>query len=151
MTSSRPIDAGLAAMVAFIVAATVLTKGDALYIGLWYYILVPLTILGLCAAIRPQPFFLLGASVALSITFIAYLRINWGASYPDGLLGLGHLFSLPGALIGAVIAAIASKRHVFVGSFLAIVVGFLGVSVGFFCNQLLVCNTFMWCGPLSFK
>jgi hypothetical protein len=149
MTPSRPIDFCLAAIVAFAMAAFVLIEGDALYIGLWYYLFVPFAILGLCAIIRPKPFFFFGASLALSITFISYLLINWGASRPDGLLGLGHLFSLPGALIGVLIAASISKRHVFVGSPLATIVGFLGVSLGFLSNQLLVCNTVMWCGPLS--
>lgn len=75
--------------------------------------------------------------------------VNWRASRPEGLLALGHLFSLPGAVVGALIAAVLLRRHASTGPAFALIIGFAGVVVGFFINQLLVCNTVMWCGPLS--
>ena len=149
MAISRTMDALLAALCAAAVLALVSIKGDALYVGLWYYLLVPLVILGLSARLKPQPLFLLGASIALSITFVFYLRINWQASRPEGLLGLGHLFSLPGALIGSLIVARAMKYSSSVSCLSSGFMGFGSLGLGYFANQLLVCNTVFWCGPLS--
>ena len=149
MTLSRALDAVLAAVVSLTVILIVIVKGDALYLGLWYYFVVPAVLLGLSAALRAKPLFLLGASLAISITLIVYMTVNWRAARPEGLLGLGHIFSLPGAAVGALIAVVLLRRHTSAGSALALVFGFAGVAVGFLINQLLVCNTVMWCGPLS--
>ena len=90
MRLSRSLDATLAAVVSFAVILMVIVKGDALYIGRWYYFVVPSVLLFLCASLRPKPLFLFGASLALCITVIFYLTLNWRASHPEGLLGLGH-------------------------------------------------------------
>lgn len=149
MTFSRSLDAVLAVVVSLAVILIVIVKGDALYVGLWYYSVVPVVLLGLCAALRAKALFLFGASLALSMTFIFYMVANWHASRPEGLLALGHLFSLPGAVVGALIAAVLLRRHASTGPAFALIIGFAGIVVGFFINQLLVCNTVMWCGPLS--
>ena len=149
MTFSRSIDATLAAAVSLAVILIVIVKGDALYVGIWYYAVVPAVVLGLCAALRVNALFLLGASLALAVTFISYLAINWNAARPEGLLALGHLFSLPGAVAGALIAAALLRALTSRVAILALFVGFVGVILGFFANQLLVCNTVMWCGSLS--
>ena len=73
MAYSRSLDAGLAAAIAFAVVFIVMVKGDALYLGLWYYFVVPAVLLGLCAVLRAKPLFLFGASLALSITLISYM------------------------------------------------------------------------------
>jgi predicted membrane protein len=149
MTLSRPIDAVLAAVASLAVICVVIVKGDALYFGIWYYFVVPAVLLGLCAVLRAKPLFLFGSSCALSLTLIFYLALNWRSARPEGLLGLGHVFSLPGAVVGALIATVLLRRVVSTGPALALVTGFSGVMVGFLINQLLVCNTVMWCGPLS--
>ena len=149
MTISRSLDAVLAAVVAFTVVLIVIVKGDALYLGLWYYFVVPVILLGPCTALRAKPLFLFGASLALSITLIFYMAVNWRAARPEGLLGLGHVSSLPGALLGAIIAAVLLRRYVSASQVFALLAGFAGFIVGFFINQLLICNTVMWCGPLS--
>jgi predicted membrane protein len=150
MKLSRTLDAALAVLVSIAVILTVMVKGDALYLGLWYYFVVPTFLLGLCGVLRPKPLYLCGASLALSITVIFYLTLNWRAARPEGLLGLGHAFSLPGAIAGALIAAVLLRRHTNSGPTFALATGFAGVMIGFFINQLLVCNTLMWCGPMSF-
>lgn len=151
MTLSRSFDAALATTVSLAVLLIVMLKGDALYVGFWYYIIAPVGLLGLCATLRPKALFLFGASLALSVTFIAYLVVNWGAVRPDGLLALGHLFSLPGAVVGALVAAVLLRRNATNGPALGFIAGIVGVTAGFLINQLLVCNTVMWCGPISFS
>jgi len=127
----------------------VLILGDAMYIGIWYYLVVPLISLIIAWAFKSPPFFQTGAVLGLSITFLIYLGINWNADHPEGLLGLGHLFSLPGAAIGLVVTAYLAKIRHIIGSLIGFSLGFLGVLAGFFINQVVVCNTVMWCGLLS--
>ena len=147
MQPSRSLDTTLATTLALSLSAVVLFVGDPLYVGLWYYLVVPAVALGLAAALRAKPLFLSGTSLALTITLLAYMPINWRAVRPEGLLGLGHLCSLPGAGVGIVLGAFLAKRvqH----PLIVAVLGFLGLLSGFFINQLIVCNTVMWCGPLS--
>ena len=77
------------------------------------------------------------------------MSINWNATRPEGLLGLGHLFSLPGAFIGVLVTAIVARKKAATHPFVLFLFGFVGLLVGYFLNQLVVCNTVMWCGPLS--
>ncbi|UWX04228.1 hypothetical protein H1235_02575 [Pseudoxanthomonas sp. NC8] len=124
-----------------------LLAGDPVYVGLWYYLAVPAVALGLTALLRARPLFLSGASLAVAITLLAYMCINWRAARPDGLVALGHLFSLPGAAVGLLLAAVPVRRarH----PLAALLLGLGGLLGGFLANQLVVCNTVMWCGPFS--
>lgn len=147
---SYSLDLKLAASVVAAVLVLVLFKGDALYLTIGYYVLVPLAFLWPCAAVRVKPPFLLGVSLALSISLIAYSAINWRAARPEGLLVLGHLFSLPGSAFGVAVAIIFLLRSTSSSLLVAFAFGFTGTAVGFLVNQLLVCNSLMWCGRWSF-
>ena len=149
MKPSSALDAIYAAIIGLLVVIIVLVKGDALYMGLWYYFLVPVVIVGIGAALRAKPMFIFGTSLAIAITLISYMSINWCASRPDGLLGLGHLFSLPGAVVGVIIAAILLKRRTTTSLFVAFLFGLIGLLSGFFVNHLIICNTVLYCGQLS--
>jgi hypothetical protein len=149
MAVIRALDISLAIAVALAMVALVVFKGDALYLGLWYYITVPLVILGVCAAIRPAPLFLSGVGLAIAISMLVLMSVNWRAARPEGLLGLGHIFSLPGAIVVVVAAALRARNLQIVRPFPAFLLGFGGYGGGYFMNQLLVCNTVMWCGPMS--
>ena len=147
MQSSRKFDIGLAAAIATVVPIVVLRVGDPLYIGIWYYLLVPAATVSLGAILRAKPPFISGASFAVAITFLAYMSVNWRAARPEGLLALGHLFSLPGAGIGLMFGAFLSTRSW--SSVSALLLGIGGLLGGFLINQVVVCNTIMWCGPMS--
>lgn len=149
MTATRTLDATLATAVALAMLILVLIKGDALYIGVWYYLAVPIVVLGICAAFRLAPFFLFGTSLAIAISMLAVMSVNWRASRPEGLLGLGHLFSLPGAFVGVIAGSFIARKLEVVNPFFAFLLGVAGFGAGYFVNQLLVCNTVVWCGPLS--
>ena len=129
------LDTIFAAVIGLITVSIVMIKGDALYIGLWYYFAVPIVILGIGAALRTKPMFLFGISLAIAITLIFYMSINWRATRPEGLLGLGHLFSLPGAVVGVLIAATLLKRKATASLFIAFLFGLIGLLGGFFVNQ----------------
>lgn len=147
MKVSRKVDATIALSVALIPAVAQLLLGDPLYLGAWYYLAVPLTAITIGAITRAKPPFLLGTSLAVSVTLLVYALMNLSLARPEGLLALGHLFSLPGAAAGTLIGAFLSRRLSRPISVLAL--GFAGTLVGFFLNQLVVCNTVIWCGALS--
>lgn len=149
MTVTRTLDVSLAIAVALAMVALVAFKGDALYLGLWYYIAVPVVVLGACATIRPAPLFLSGAELAIAISMLALMSVNWCADRPEGLLGLGHIFSMPGAFIVVVTTAFVTKKMQIVRPFPAFLLGLGGCGGGYFLNQQVVCNTVIWCGPMS--
>ena len=151
MPAPKIQDLLLAIFVCLVVVTLVLLAGDSLYIGIWYYFAVFFITICIASFFKPTPFFQTGAAIGIAITFLAYLYINWSSSRPEGLLGLGHLFSLPGAASGLVISAIALKKTNTKLSKRAFLFGLIGVLIGFFINQLLVCNTLMWCGFLSIE
>jgi hypothetical protein len=149
MIFTRTLDASLAIAVALAMLVLVIIKGDALYLGLWYYIAVPVVVLGTCAAFRPAPLFLFGAAFAIAISMLALMSVNWRAASPEGLLGLGHIFSLPGAFVVVLGTAFVARKKQMVRPFAAFLLGLGGCGGGYFINQLVVCNTVMWCGSLS--
>ncbi|HAQ27767.1 hypothetical protein [Stutzerimonas nitrititolerans] len=147
MRPSRVLDVILAATVSLPLPIAVLWAGDPIYVGLWYYFIVPAIALGLAATFQTKPLFLLGSSLGITATLLAYMSVNWSAARPEGLLVLGHLFSLPGAAIGIALAASLANRSQ--RTVTVLLLGFFGLLSGFLINQFVVCNTLMWCGPLS--
>jgi hypothetical protein len=129
----------------------VLVRGDPLYSGAWYYLIATAVVVGLFYALKSPAFFISGATLALSFTYLAYWLVQFQRARPEGLLGLGHFFALPGALFGLLAARAAIKALPGIGAVWSFVLGFGGCGVGFIAAQGLVCNTVMWCGPvLSF-
>lgn len=123
-------------------------KGDVLFIGQWYYASVFLAIFVLSAAIKTKPLFISGAVFAAAVTFVVYLRANWAPSTAEGLLALGHLFSLPGAAIGLFITGVISRYTKSRRPALAFTTGVLGFATGFLVNQVAICGSVMACGVL---
>ena len=104
----------------------------------------------LAAIFKPKPLFQTGLALAISMVTLAYLSINWIDETPEGLLGLGHLFSLPGGVLGILISGRFIKVFKVKAVFVSLILGFMGFFIGFLINQIIVCNTLMWCGPLTF-
>eukprot|EP01029_Cantina_marsupialis_P012328 TRINITY_DN272223_c0_g1_i1.p1 TRINITY_DN272223_c0_g1~~TRINITY_DN272223_c0_g1_i1.p1 ORF type:complete len:101 (+),score=10.51 TRINITY_DN272223_c0_g1_i1:26-328(+) len=92
-------------LISLIIPTITLILGDGLFIGLWYYLIVPFIYIGLSAFFRLNSSFYVGLAIAIAVSFLVYLYINFSSNKPEGLLGLGHLFSLPGALFTSVIVA----------------------------------------------
>lgn len=144
---SRRTEILLAFITAAIPVAAALMFGDRLYLGLWYYASVFGAVLLLSALLRPPPLFTLGATVALLATVAGYWAVALSRTTVDGLLGLGHLCSLPGAALGLIVGWLVVRKGR--SQLAALGVGFGLVLAGFCVNQLIVCNTLMACGPLS--
>lgn len=126
--------------------------GNALYLGYWYLVGVPVMMLLPGLALRVHPMFLTGTTAAVVGTLMIYMASVSSMSREGGLLGLGHLFSVPGMLVGASAAAWLLRFRV-KASLPWIVAGiaFLCVGFGFLVAQMIACNTLMFCGALSFE
>ncbi len=147
MTSTRKDDLVYAGIVSLTLPLAVLAIGDPLHLGIWYYLLAFSVAIALSAMLRTPPLFAFGAAVAVVMTFAGYWAWALSLSRPEGLLGLGHLFSLPGAAIGLSAGAwFARRKRSASGAFAAALTFTLA---GFVLNQLVTCNTVQWCGPLS--
>lgn len=123
--------------------------GELMFMGFWYYLAIPAVVLGVEIWFQPKPLFLTGVSLGFAITYFAYMFVSGSKENPDGLLALGHLFSLPGLALGILAGAFQAKYYY--GAAALLLLGFMTALGGFFINQLVVCNTVMWCGgSLSF-
>ena len=131
-----------------LLAAITLTKGDVLFIGHWYYASVFLLVFIASALIKTKPLFISGAVLAVGVTFGVYIRANWAPSAINDLLGLGHIFSLPGAFVGLLITGVISRSSKYHKPIPVFIAGFLGFGTGFFINQTVLCSTVLACGAL---
>lgn len=139
-------DLYISIIISLIMPIVALFIGDALYVGIWYYLVLPTIFIIISLLFRIKKYFLSGISFALFLTYFIYFIINIRSH--DGLLILGHLFSIPGAIITFIIGLIFAKKFYIKPSMLFIV-GFLSFSTGFFIGQITICNTLMYCGFLS--
>ena len=147
-TLSRPMDGVLALLVGVALLGVAFVLGDPIYAGIWYYLVTWLGLIGLAQVAKAPPLFTTGAAMALTASFLLYWAWQASLQSPDGLLGLGHLFSLPGLGIAAVIAAVTARRRRLTPG-IAFVVGLLACCAGFAIGQIVVCRTVMYCGALS--
>lgn len=145
---TRTLDITLAFGLGAALLAATFIFGDPAYLGPWYYPLAWCGLVGLIQIAKAPPLSTLGAATALAATFLGYWA--WQASLvrPEGLLGLGHLFSLPGLAVAAVIAALYARRRG-LGPATAFAVTFAGCCAGFGAAQLAACRTVIYCGPIS--
>jgi len=90
-----------AALMSLIVPVLVVIFGDGLYVGLWYYFLVPFVIITLHTLIFKLPTsFYTGLSLGICFSFLFFLSLVWFKITHDSLIGLLHLlFVLPGIII----------------------------------------------------
>src|SRR5690606_3504992 len=109
----------------------VLVFGDSLFFGVWYYFAIPVVAFLLAMPFKPKQYFLSAISIVILLTYIPYWNYNFSAKQPDGLLGLGHMFSLPGLAAGIILAGahlmpkVKTSGYVFIVSFLFSLCGFL--------------------------
>ncbi|WP_090435505.1 hypothetical protein [Duganella sp. CF458] len=145
---TRTLDITLAFGLGAALLAATFIFGDPAYLGPWYYALAWCGLVGLIQIAKAPPLSTLGAATALAATFLGYWA--WQASLvrPEGLLGLGHLFSLPGLAVAAVVAALYARRRSLRPA-TAFAVTFVGCFAGFGAAQLAACRIVIYCGPIS--
>lgn len=146
-TASRMHDAGVAIAISLLLPAFVLLRGDPLYFGLWYYLAVPAGVLIIAALARARPRFMTGAALATALTFVPWMAVNLGNVRQEGLIGLGHLSSLPGIAVGALVTALFARRAGLRPA-TGFLLGSVGVLLGDAINTAVTCNTMIECGGL---
>jgi hypothetical protein len=101
--------------------------------------------------LRARALFQTGTTAAVIITLLVYMAIVSSLGRDGGLVGLGHLFSVPGMFVGASVSAWLLRFRVNVSlPWIVAGVAFVGAGLGFMIAQVIVCNTVMYCGALSF-
>lgn len=145
---TRTLDIALALGLGAVLLAAVFIFGDPAYLGPWYYLLAWGGVIGLVQIGKAPPLSTLGAATALAATFLGYWAWQASLPRPEGLLGLGHLFSLPGLALAAVIVAVLARRRGLKPAS-AFAATFAACSGGFGIAQLIVCRTALYCGAIS--
>lgn len=145
---TRTLDIALALGLGAVLLTVVFVFGDPAYLGPWYYLLAWGGLIGLIQIGKAPPLSTLGGTTALTATFLGYWAWQASLPRPEGLLGLGHLFSLPGLALAAVMVAVLARRRRLkpVSAFAA---AFAACSAGFGIAQFIVCRTALYCGAIS--
>ena len=138
------MDRALFLIISLISIVVVFIMGDPLYLGVWYYIIVAIIAYFLAWCFKVKPLFLTGCALAILFSYIPYFLYNMFAARPEGLIGLGHLFSLPGLALGILFTGSYLKNKPFHPAKI-LVLSLLGVLLGFIINQIIVCNSVLHC------
>lgn len=139
--ASRGVDlrVSLVSTAAFALSAFLLDD-DALYAGFWFCLVVPAAAM-LFFVVKSAPFFVSGATLALSATYLSCWLVH----------SIAHYVSASGALLGLLIARVVLVWFPRIGTSGAFLIAVAGCGVGFAAALVLACNTAIWCGPaLSF-
>jgi hypothetical protein len=107
----------------------VILNGDYLYIGLWYYLLLPALIIGVNYFFKTATNVCTGMALALQLSF--FLFFYWQQQINQGLLGLIHLcFLLPGAVISSITGLILLKKNPVLTTLNMFTYGFFSFAIG---------------------
>ena len=147
-TFSRRTDSAIALGVGAALLTAMYVLGDPIYAGIWYYLIVWFSLVCLLQIAKAPPLLTTGAAMALAASFLFYWAWQASLPRPDGLLGLGHLASLPGLGIASVIAAVIARRRR-VRPWVAFSFGLLACCIGFAIAQFVACHSLVYCGSLS--
>lgn len=107
----------------------VILNGDCLYIGLWYYFLLPAIIVGVNCFLKTATGICSGMALALQLSF--FLFFYWQQQINQGLLGLIHLcFLFSGAIISSIAGLIFLKNSPIATTLNGFTYGFCSFAIG---------------------
>ena len=115
----------------------VLIFGDSMYVGLWYYILIPVVGGIIVSPLQPSSSFFSGMGIAIALTYMPFLISNWVSDMPEGFILFWHLFSFPGIILGLLSGAFFCKRTNRRGK-TEFLIGFSSVMAGFLLSLLVI-------------
>ncbi|MVV51725.1 hypothetical protein EJA72_26285 [Pseudomonas sp. PB120] len=122
-----------------------------LHTGIWYLVAVPVVAFVPGLILRVPALFLTGTTATAVASLLIYMKIMSSLDHTEGMFALGHVFSMPGMLVGAGVSAWLLRYRVKASlPWIVAGIGFLGAALGFMVAQMIVCNTLMYCGALSF-
>lgn len=103
-------------------------------------------VLAFALAFRPRAAVVAGIAFSLALYLGLFGAWVFTRTYPESMIWLGYVFSLPGAVVGAVLVALLLQRQPSFGPFAAALLAAASVAAGITINQAVVCNTVMYCG-----
>lgn len=123
-------------IISLIIPILILIFGDSLYIGIWYYFLIPLIFIASSSYFKLKSSFYAGVSLAICISFLFYLSINWNAINTESQLVVLHLLGLPGSFVLMMLSPLlVNKINHFILGFFSFIFGFI-LSEFIFCTIL---------------
>jgi hypothetical protein len=144
---SREINVACVSVLLGVVVAAALAPRTSFFLSnfLWYWV-PQACVLILLWPLKARPAAVAGVAIALALYLGAFGWWLLSRRHPESLAWLGYLFSLPGAALAAVGAALWLRGRtgwsaLFAGCFAA-----GAVLVGIIVNQAVVCSTQMYCG-----
>ena len=129
-----------------IAVAALLSPKNSYFLGNFAYFSVPqLGVIGAAMLVRPRAACLAGIALAGAI-YLAAFGI-WQATHvrPEAMTWLGYFFSLPGALLGALAAAVIGGRRLDFSGLKSLTLSALVVLAAVSVNQVAVCGTVIHC------
>lgn len=118
-------------IISLVTPIVVLLIGDYLYIGLWYYLLIPFLIITTNYLCKSKEFICSGMTVELQISYLCFFY--WQHQINEGSLGLIHLcFLLPCAAISCIIVLFLTHKRISLTKLKGFMCGFCGFVVGSF-------------------
>ena len=128
-----------------IVSALLASKGSHFLANFAFYWLPQLGVLAFVCLCKPRLAVIAGVATVLAVYLAAFGTWAFTRNSPESMAWLGYLFSLPGALLAAVGAAIMLRArlhiHPLAAGAMAAGVVFAGIAI----NQTVVCSTVIYC------
>lgn len=105
-----------------------------------------LAVLALVSMCKPRSAVIAGIAFGMSIYLAAFGIWVFTRVHPDSMAWLGYVFSLPGALVGAGVALYIQNREAELGPLSTTMTALSCVLLAITFNQVVICNTLMYCG-----
>ena len=110
-----------------------------------FYWVPQLCVLALICLLKPRPAVVGGVAIALALYLGAFYMWFFSIHHGDAMGWLGYLFSLPGALIGALFSIILLRSRPECTTLIACSVAVVFTFTGVLINQYIICSTVMYC------
>jgi len=128
-----------------LVAVLLAPKNSFFLSNVGFYWASQLGVLALALLFKPRAAMVAGVALALAVYLAAFGAWLFTRTRPDAMAWLGYVFSLPGAVVGAIAAAALHGRRPGLRPLVAGIMAAALVLVGIALNQVVVCSTVMYC------
>lgn len=105
-----------------------------------------LAVLALVSMCKARSAVIAGIAFGMSIYLAAFGIWALTRAHPDSMVWLGYVLTLPGALAGAGVALYIQNREAELGPLATTMAALSCVLLAITFNQVVVCNTLMYCG-----
>jgi hypothetical protein len=128
------------------ISAILAPKSSYFFPNFLFYSGSQLLILAFVLLFRPRAAVVAGIAFSLALYLGLFGAWVFTSTHPESMAWLGYIFSLPGAVVGAVLAAILLRKQSSYGYFAIGLLAAALVAAGIAANQIIVCNTVIYCG-----